>query len=357
LEKSTSTINVQGLIDWLTEDIQDLAKNDPDKLKAYEDALGSLKDSYKDSKFANYSLKDSQTLKSGLQGRTPQKFFNNKEVTNELQELKGILSNKLKNSIHSTLSKELWQDTAKLYKDYANLTEYADKLASVSTKWPSKWWAGWLVDYLANKADPIKQKAWLLLNKWWNALNKSWIWWKQVVKMIENWTNRLINRWSKQISKIKPSTWLNWLKDTLVKAWANPETIEKAINVASKSKSLSWKALTKVMWPLLKVAWDIALPLDSASSLSFIEDHADMYSTIPLLYAKQNWKDGNPSGDFKWWTEEDREKIWLSEDDIFNIINSDEFKEVDEKTSWGGDSLYKQFSWLTNKDPIISLYN
>jgi ADP-dependent phosphofructokinase/glucokinase len=75
LEKSTSTINVQELIDGLAEDIQELAKNDPDKIKAYEDALGSLKESYSDGKFANYSLKDSQTLKSGLQGRTPQKFF------------------------------------------------------------------------------------------------------------------------------------------------------------------------------------------------------------------------------------------------------------------------------------------
>ncbi|MBO7696183.1 MAG: hypothetical protein J6T10_26405 [Methanobrevibacter sp.] len=64
MEKSTSTINVQGLIDDLTKDIADLAKNDPDKLKAYEDALESLKESYSDGKFANYSLKDSQTLKS-----------------------------------------------------------------------------------------------------------------------------------------------------------------------------------------------------------------------------------------------------------------------------------------------------
>ena len=186
LEKSTSTINVQGLIDDLAEDIQDLAKNDPDKIKAYEDALGSLKESYSDGKFANYSLKDSQTLKSGLQGRTPQKFFKWNEVTNELQELKGILSGKLKNAVHWALTKELGQDTAKLYKDWANLTEYADDLASASTKWPSKWWFGGFMDWLSNKADPIKQKAWLLLNKAWKGMQKvapwvaekavEWVW-------------------------------------------------------------------------------------------------------------------------------------------------------------------------------------
>lgn len=172
LEKSTSTINVQELIDGLAEDIQDLAKNDPDKIKAYEDALGSLKESYSDGKFANYSLKDSQTLKSWLQGRTPKKLFKGQEVTNELQELKGILSGKLKNAVHGALTKELGQDTAKLYRDWANLTEYADDLASASTKWPSKWWAGWWIDWISNKADPIKQKAWLLLSKAWKGMQK-----------------------------------------------------------------------------------------------------------------------------------------------------------------------------------------
>jgi hypothetical protein len=44
-------------------------------LSAYSDALEDLKNSYSDPKYAEYSMMDTQTLKSGIQGRTPQKFY------------------------------------------------------------------------------------------------------------------------------------------------------------------------------------------------------------------------------------------------------------------------------------------
>ena len=47
LEKSKATINVQEIINSLEDDIVQLAKNDPDKLAAYGEALDSLKDSYR----------------------------------------------------------------------------------------------------------------------------------------------------------------------------------------------------------------------------------------------------------------------------------------------------------------------
>ena len=193
LEKSTAKINVQELINWLEEDIKDLAKNDPDKEMAYLDALEDLKASYKDPKFANYSMKDAQTLKSWLQGRTPQKFYKGKEITNELQELKWILWSKLTNAVHTNLTKEIWEDSAKLYKDYANLKEYAGNMVKQST---NAWLKGWFWNFWSttfhNLTDGASAKVWLLLSKWWKwvakstwvekAVNTVWDVWNYVVK-------------------------------------------------------------------------------------------------------------------------------------------------------------------------------
>lgn len=193
LEKSTAKINVQKLIEWLAEDIKDIAKNDPDKLKAYNDALADLKKSYKAKEFANYSLKDTQTLKSWLQGRTPQKFYKWKEITNELQELKGILSSKLTKVVHDNLSKEIWENSAKLYKDYANLKEYAGNMVKQSTNaWLKAWfWNFWSTTF-HKLTDWASAKVWLLLNKWWKwvakatwvekAVNTVWDVWNYIVK-------------------------------------------------------------------------------------------------------------------------------------------------------------------------------
>ena len=193
LEKSTAKINVQELIEWLAEDIKDIAKNDPDKLKAYNDALQDLKKSYKAKEFANYSMKDAQTLKSWLQGRTPQKFYKWKEITNELQELKWILWSKLTNAIHKNLTNELWESSAKLYKDYANLKEYAGNMVKQSTNaWLKAWfWNFWSTTF-HKLTDGASAKVWLLLNKWWKwvakatwvekAVNTVWDVWNYVVK-------------------------------------------------------------------------------------------------------------------------------------------------------------------------------
>lgn len=203
LEKSTETVNVQELINWLEDDIKDLAKNDPDKLAAYGDALEDLKASYKDPKFANYSMKDTQTLKSWLQGRTPQKFYKWKEITNELQELKWVLASKLTNAVHTNLTKELWEDSAKLYRDYANLKEYAGNMIKQSTNgWLKGWfWNFWSTAY-HSLTDGASAKVWLLLNKWWKwAAKATWV--EKVADSIWDAWNYLVKNWKKFLKATK----------------------------------------------------------------------------------------------------------------------------------------------------------
>lgn len=229
LEKSTEKVNVQEIINWLAEDIKDLAKNDPDKERAYLDALEDLKNSYSDPKFAEYSLKDTQTLKSWLQGRTPQKYFKWKggkyEITNEIQELKGVLSSKLTKAVHDGLDKvpEIWENAAKLYKDYANLKEYAGSMVKQST---NSWLKGWFWNFFNTAyhklTDGASAKLWLLMNKWGEAL-----------KNATNPKVRVDKAWDiiKAVKK-DPKVLLKWLKalnpwDLLMPDYSYEEMQEK----------------------------------------------------------------------------------------------------------------------------------
>lgn len=203
LENSKATINVQELINWLADDIKEIAKNDPDKLEAYNEALESLKDSYKWEEFAKYSLKDSQTLKSWLQWRTPQKFWKWQEITNELQELKWLLSNKLKNAVHSELTKEIWEDSAKLYLDRANLDAYSKSMAKQATNaWLKQgFWNFWSSTF-HNLTDWAFAKWWLLLDKVGSTLEK--------VTNPKVWVEKA--SWLIKSIKSNPKLLLKWLK-------------------------------------------------------------------------------------------------------------------------------------------------
>jgi len=258
LEKSTAKVNVQELINSLEKDIVDLAKNDPDKLKAYGEALDSLKESYADPKFAEYTLKDTQVLKSWLQGRTPQKFWKWNEITNELQELKWKLSSKLTNAVHDNLTNELWEESWKLYRHYANLTQYADDMARASTNWWLKWGFWNLFNTVYHKlTDWGSAKVGLLLEKTGNAVEKA--------------TNPKVRveATSKLIKKVKkdPKILTKWLKaiapwDLLMpdysydtvneKGWLNPwwdklkERVDK--NWGTELTENEWKGLLWEEW-------------------------------------------------------------------------------------------------------------
>ena len=270
LENSKATINVQELIDWLADDIKELAKNDPDKLAAYNEALNSLKDSYKWEEFAKYSLKDSQTLKSWLQWRTPQKFWKWQEITNEVQELKSLLSSKLKDAVHSELTKEIWEDSAKLYLDRANLDAYSKSMAKQATNaWLKQWfWWFWSTAF-HNLTD------WAFA-KWWLILDKIWKW-------LENVTN--------------PKKWVEWVWDvwnyvikngkkflTATKWWGL--RVEDPVWLVQLLKLAPW-----TIWEVANSIWEVSPAVVADDLLFSVQSFKDKWNSMSDEERIQNIKD------------------------------------------------------------------
>lgn len=156
LEKSTSTVNIQDEIASLWDDILKMAKQDPDKIAEYMKAFDKMKAAYADPKYANMKLLDVQDLKSWLQARTPWKFFKWEEITNAYRELRGKLSSKLVNKLHTKLSSEVWEDTAKLYRDYNNLKTIAKIWPKARSQSGRMWWAWSFMSWISEElATPI----------------------------------------------------------------------------------------------------------------------------------------------------------------------------------------------------------
>lgn len=202
LNKAKTTVNVQWAIKELKSDLEKMAKQDPDKLKEYQQAFDELLAAYSDPKYANMSLKDLQELKSWLQQRTPAKFFKWwwVELTDAYRELRWQLSSKLAWKLHSALSKDYWAESAKLYKDYANLQWLSDIWPKALTEWGRKWWFGGFIDFVTNTlATPITSTTWKALYKWGNLL-------KMPQKLVNLGLRAAINSWGKVVK-------------TLVKGW------------------------------------------------------------------------------------------------------------------------------------------
>jgi len=274
LEKSTATVNVQELINSLEDDIQQLAKNDPDKERAYLDALEDLKKSYSDPKFAEYSMKDTQTLKSWLQGRTPQKYFKWKggkyEITNELQELKWRLSSKLTNAIHTNLTHELGEDSAKLYRDYANLKEYAGNMVKQSTNgWLKGWWWNFWSTAFHKLTDWASAKAWLLLNKTWKWIRK--------ITGVDKAAESIWDAWNyvvKNGKKFFKATKWGWLR------------VEDPNGIIQLLKLAPW-----TIWEIANNIWEVSPSVVADDLLFEIQDFKDTWNKMSDEERIQNIKD------------------------------------------------------------------
>lgn len=207
LKNSNSSIDVQALIDEIGWEIETLAKKDPVKLQAYTKALEEMKQDYSFIDFADFPLESAQELKSWLQWRTPQKFYNRwwlqAEITDEYKELQWILGSKLRKSLISELEKWGLKDAEKLYSDWAklnNIVEDANKALSKGTMNKELW---------NPKNILFKNKdLWSFVRtKWGKSLDKVWKFQQKVFDLVKGAKETKAGKWISKALNI----WKRWL--------------------------------------------------------------------------------------------------------------------------------------------------
>lgn len=219
LNKAKTTINIQGTIKELQSEIERMAKQDPDKLEEYKQAYDELAQSFADKKYGNLVLQDVHTLKSWLQGRTPQKFYKWKEITNAYQELRWQLASKLVNKLHNAIKKDYGEDSANLYREYANLKSIKDIWPKALTQWGRKWWAWWVIDWLVSTiATPATTTIGKTLYKWWKAaqvpqqlLNK---WFAKVLE--KSRAVKFLSKWGRVLSLLADGSLIPWTPANMI---------------------------------------------------------------------------------------------------------------------------------------------
>ena len=69
----------------------------------------------------DFLISELQKEKVGLDAFTPQKVFKGKEVSSSYNQVKNFMSDVMRGKIHETIKAKKGIDSAKLYRDYANL--------------------------------------------------------------------------------------------------------------------------------------------------------------------------------------------------------------------------------------------
>ena len=233
IEESADTINVQEIINNLQNEINKVAGVHPWKKQVYGEALDSLREMFSWEEFKNLPVGDVQKLKEEIWSTTPQKFFNKKELANEYSELEWIFGTKLKDALHKSLTKTAWEDTAKLYLDYANLMDYATSQDRAATRWIRSWSS--FKDLLV---EPTSQKWGRLLYNTWKLLeqNTKWKWVKKLFQNVSEW---IWNAWN-YISK----NWKNLFKAT---KWGLQ--VEDPVGIVELLQLVPW-----TIWDLADIA-------------------------------------------------------------------------------------------------------
>lgn len=214
------------------------------------------------------SLRNLDKLKSEIANKLPKKHYDAWwPITQTLQEARWEVASVFRETIHDTISKKFWVDSAKQYQNWANLKKLWEVWVKSMTKWQLKWWSWNFITFIMDTlATPItttagkasykigealqyipKQlltgtKAVGKLVAWWKALVADPLWLSQLLEYVP-WT---IGESFEKFNETNP--WSIAFK-ALFELWASKEDVIKTV---MEDLNIDEETATKVVdWELL----------------------------------------------------------------------------------------------------------
>ena len=182
-EASDAKINVMDRVEELKDLIPSMT-SDPWRQKDLTEAWAALLDEFRKKWYDSVDLKDVQKLKSDIQKRVPEKYWNWKNISSAYAEMKAELSRLIRKDLLNEVEKAIkewkapdlkwtryeWKDIQTLYRDWGNLSEISDR--SLKYK-PSSIEIPWIGKIEWDVVTPAQKGSAYTLRKLWDYIENS----------------------------------------------------------------------------------------------------------------------------------------------------------------------------------------
>ena len=254
--------------EWVTKNINEMFSKVEDNINKWSlwvkrqaelmEWLEALKEEYSAIWKTDFLISELDIEKKWLAEFIPQKAFKWKEISSQYWAVKKLLSDVMRNEVHTTISKLKWVDSAKLYKDYANLNNLKEiAVKALSESW-KKGWTWWLLSTIYEELfAPVSTIVW-------KAAYKAGKWLQKVPKAVIEMTKKIPwlaeNLWKTAVKWMK-MWWkmFSMLDDWSLIPWSPTNIASKVINwtdedwISVKNPPIEWMMVEK--WKFKKI-WD-----------------------------------------------------------------------------------------------------
>lgn len=167
MDNAKETFRVDELIERAKEEINKLpATRRKEILKWLDRVIDDLWD------IGELTLAQMQWEKVSIDNLSPKKVLRGEEIANAYRTAKNFLANVYRETIHNTLRENYGVDSAKIYRDYANLQELSELWIRARTEWGlvfSPWWTKTLITQIF---DALGTPITSTVGKWTYQLGK-----------------------------------------------------------------------------------------------------------------------------------------------------------------------------------------